>query len=89
MVIILSFTLSSSIWASIDAREKGVISEGRGGVALDEFQSVKILVMGLLFGSMSVVGACSLGEVGDQLISYMDEYSNNGHAEADDKNTGD
>jgi len=79
MVIILSFTLASTIWASIEAREKGVISEGSGGVALDEFQSFKILVMGLIFGSMSVVGACSLGEVGDQLITYIDEYSDNGH----------
>lgn len=87
LVIILSFVFSSQVWEGLQAREFGVKSEGSGGVALDEFQAAKIVVLTMLMGMMSVVGAYSIGETTDQLITYFDEYSND-KTESDDKNTG-
>jgi hypothetical protein len=75
LVIILSFTLASQIWYMIAEREIGVVTEGSGGVALDEFQSAKLFVLSLMFGMMSVVGGYSIGETTDQLIAWFDNYS--------------
>lgn len=87
LVIILSFSLSSQIWKMIEDREIGVKTEGKGGVALDEWQSAKIVVLTLLFGTTTVISGYSIGEVTDQLITYLDQYSDD-KTESDDKNTG-
>lgn len=71
----------------IAAREVGVKEDGSGGVALDEFQSFKIVVLTLLFGMASVVGAYSIGETTDQLITWFDNYvSVNGKGTEADSN---
>lgn len=82
LVIILSFSLASVIWNEVEQREIGVTTEGSGGVALDEFQSAKLFVIGLLFGMMSIIGGYSIGETTDQLISWFDNYTTDRTKEA-------
>ena len=75
LVIILSFSLASTIWSEVEKREIGVVTEGQGGVALDEFQSAKLFVIGLLFGMISIISGYSIGQTSDELISWFDNYT--------------
>lgn len=72
VLIILSFVFYSILWETIEAREHGVVTDGSGGVALDEFQSLKLFVLCILVGMMSIVGAYSIGETADELIAWFD-----------------
>jgi len=64
------------LWGLVEKREKGYKEEGRGGEVVDIIQAMKMFVLCWIVGITSVIGAFSLGDVADNLVTWYDNYAN-------------
>lgn len=78
LMTVLALVEGANIWQTLEARERGVKEDGAGGVALDDLQALKLVVLCIIMGVMSIVGGFSLGDVADELITWFDHYAENG-----------
>jgi hypothetical protein len=69
-------------------KEKGVKTEGNGGVMMDDLQAIKFFTLEMVIGFTSIVAGFALGDVADQLVAWWDSYSTKTWYEGQDKDTG-
>lgn len=93
VVTVTALTLGSSLWEQMEARERGVLSEGTGsgagGVAVDDIVGIKYFTLCIIGGIMAIVGGYGLGDVTDAQIAWFDHYADDTKTEGTDKTTGD
>lgn len=63
----------------------GVKNEGSGGVPVDDAQALKLFVLCMIAGGMSIIGGFSLGDTADELIGWFDEYADDTQNEGSEK----
>lgn len=63
------------LWAQVEKREKGYKTEGSGGEVIDIIEAMKLFTLCLVVSLTVLVGAFSLGDLTEKLITWYDQYT--------------
>jgi len=74
-----SLWFAFDLWAQVEKREKGVKEEGYGGEVVDVIEAMKMFTLCIVVGLTAIIGAFSLGDVADHLLTWFDKYANDTH----------
>jgi len=69
---IWSLWFAFDLWAQVEARERGVKTEGSGGEVVDIVEAMKMFTLCVVVGLTAIIGAFSFGDVADQLVTWFD-----------------
>lgn len=82
---ILAIMGADQLWSMVEAREKGAKTEGKFGEAFDIVQAIKFFTLCIIVGTTTVIGAYSLGDTANELITWFDQYADDTKSEGDEK----
>lgn len=70
-----SLWFAFDLWAQVEKREKGYKEEGSGGEVVDIVEAMKMFTLCLVVALTTFVGAFSLGDLTEYLITWYDNYT--------------
>ena len=72
VLTVWSLWFAFDLWAQVEKREKGVKEEGYGGEVVDVIEAMKMFTLCIVVGLTAIIGAFSLGDVTDNLLTWFD-----------------
>lgn len=75
------------VWTMVEERKIGAETEGTFGEVFDIVQAMKFFTLCMIVGTTTLIGAFSLGDTANELITWFDAYADDTTQEGDEKKT--